>query len=268
VVAEAIANNLDLRQAAARVEAARQTVIVVGSQLKPQIGARFGVSGTHFEDQDGAIAASFPALPPPVPAGLPSSLLERRPGIVAAERQVLAAFRTEEAAKLALLPSFSLTLDGGRLGDELLSVLELNPWLVHGAIGMDAPIYTGGALTAKVKIATAQQQRAVANYGAVALAAFNEVEGALTNQELLAQRLPYQEQAVADRSESVHVARMQYKAGTSDLLSVLQLQEADLAAEADLIKLHNAQLANRIQLHLALGGSFDKQPAESRAGPD
>ena len=72
--------------------------------------------------------------------------------------------------------------------------------------------------------------------------------------------------AVADRLDSVRIARTQYKAGASDLLSVLQLQEAELAAEAELIKLHNAQLANRIQLHLALGGSFDAQPAVQSTG--
>jgi multidrug efflux system outer membrane protein len=179
---------------------------------------------------------------------------------------VLAAFRTEEAAKLALWPSFSLTLDGGRLGDELLSAISLNPWLAHALIGMELPIYTGGALTAQLKIATAQQQAAVANYGAVVLAAFKEVEGALTNQQLLAQRLPYQEHAVADRTESVRIARMQYKAGAIALLSVLQLQEGEIAARAELIKLHNAQLGNRIRLHLALGGSFDAQPAEQLTG--
>jgi outer membrane protein TolC len=159
------------------------------------------------------------------------------------------------------LPSFSLAVDGGRLGDELLSVLELNPWLIHSMLGMEVPIYTGGALTARIKIATAQQQEALANYGAVVLTAFKEVEGSLTNQELLAQRLPYQENAVAERTESVRIAEIQYKAGAIDLLSVLQLQDAQLASQSELIKLHNAQLANRIRLHLALGGSFDAQPA-------
>jgi multidrug efflux system outer membrane protein len=97
---------------------------------------------------------------------------------------------------------------------------------------MEVPIYTGGALTAQVKIATAQQQAAVASYGAVVLGAFKEVEGALTNQALLAQRLPFQEHAVADRTESVRIAGLQYKAGAIDLLCVLQLQETQIAARS------------------------------------
>ena len=90
----------------------------------------------------------------------------------------------------------------------------------------------------------------------------------MTNQELLAQRLPYQQNALADRSESVRMAREQYKAGATDLLSVLQLQEAQINSQADVVKLRNAQLANRIQLHLALGGSFDAQPVTDTSGAE
>jgi NodT family efflux transporter outer membrane factor (OMF) lipoprotein len=207
------------------------------------------------------IAESFAPLPPPVAPGLPSSLLERRPDLLAAEHQVVAAFRNEEAAKLALLPSFSLTLEGGRLSDPLLSVLGLNPWLVHSVAGMFVPIYEGGALRAQIKIATAQQQQSIAYFGNVVLRAFAEVEVALTNEQLLNQRFPYAESAVRDHTEAVRVANLRYRAGSMDLLSVLQLQEGQIESRSELIKLRNTQLANRINLHLALGGSFDNSPA-------
>jgi outer membrane protein TolC len=92
------------------------------------------------------INRDFSPLPPPVQAGLPSSLLERRPDVVAAERLVLAAFRNLEAARLALLPTFALTFDRGRLSDALLSLVKLNPWFYHVALGMTVPLYTGGRL--------------------------------------------------------------------------------------------------------------------------
>ena len=395
IVAEAITNNLDLRQAAARVEMARQNVVVVASQMKPQVGASFRLASTRDQGQNewynsthalagvawepdvwgrlraqraaaqagyqataldyayarqslaatvarswymtietsqlvtlaeqsaviysnllnlvkirraagkvsdldvaeaganlnaaqndlqsaqglasearrdlevllgrypGAevkVAENFAPLPPPVQPGLPSSLLERRPDIAAAEQEVLAAFRAQEVAKLALLPSFTLNLDGGKLSDDLLSVLRLNPWMVSAAVGMYVPIYTGGALRAQIKIATAQQQRAVAGYGSIALRAFREVENGLTNEQLLAQRLQFQQAEVRDRVESVRIATLQYKAGSTDLLSVLQLQSDQIASQANLIKLRNVQLANRIDLHLALGGSFEAAP--------
>jgi NodT family efflux transporter outer membrane factor (OMF) lipoprotein len=398
LVSEALTNNLDLRQSAARVEAARQSVIVVGSKLKPQVGADFAAASTRETEKDVTqqvqssmglgvvaweldvwgrvraqrdasqknyeataldyafarqslaattakswylaietrqllalaeesvdiytrllelvkvrraagkvadldvaeasyeldeaqnqlafaqglysearralevllgrypsaelrVAEAFAPLPPPIAAGLPSSLLERRPDIVSAERRVLAAFRAQEAAKLALLPSFSFTLEGGRLSDPLLSVLGLNPWIIHGVVGMFVPIYQGGALRAQIKIATAQEEQSVAYFGGVALRAFAEVEVALTNEQLLGDRLPHAEDAVRDHSEAVRVANLRYRAGSMDLLSVLQLQEGQIQSEVDLIKLRNTQLANRINLHLALGGSFDNSPA-------
>jgi outer membrane protein, multidrug efflux system len=398
VVSDAIANNLDLRQSAARVEEARQSVIVVGSKLKPQVGANLSGATTHSTTPDSTeqnqsstvlgvvswevdvwgrlraqhaaaqenyeaialdyafarqslaattakswylaietrqllvlaeqgvniykklfelvkvrraagkvadldvaeasyqlneaenqlsiaqglysearrtlelligrypaaeleVAEAFDPLPPPVAPGLPSSLLERRPDIVAAEHQVLAAFRTQEATKLALLPDFSLNLKGGRLSDPLLDVLGLNPWLVHGVAGMFVPIYQGGALRAQIKIATAQQEQSIAHFGGVSLRAFAEVEVALTNEQLLATRLPHTKSAVRDHTEAVRVANLRYTAGSMDLLSVLQLQAGQIESQANLIKLRNTQLVNRINLHLALGGGFDSSPA-------
>lgn len=396
IVAEALAHNLDLRSAAAMVEVARQTAIVVGSRLKPQVGLDIGVSGTRDDGHDSwftssnglagaswepdvwgrlraqraeaeadyetaaldyayarqslaamtakawydnteairleALAAEsvrihanlldlvvarrkagkvgdldlaeakgnlnaarselvraqgvvkqasrlletlvgrYPAaelrahadfvpVPPPVQAGLPASLLERRPDVAAAEKSVLAAFRKEESAKLALLPRFSLGLTGGKLSDGVLSLLRLNPWMFNAQLGVSIPIYTGGALRAEIEIATLEQQAAVATYGNVALVAFREVENGLTSEDLLAQRLRLDQAALRDRTEALRIARVQYQAGRISLLSVLQLQEAQLASEAEVIKLRSAQLANRIDLHLALGGSFDAQPA-------
>jgi outer membrane protein, multidrug efflux system len=95
----------------------------------------------------------------------------------------------------------------------------------------------------------------------VALRAFDEVEVALTNERLMGERLPHTENAVREHTEAVRVANVRYKAGSMDLLSVLQLQTSQIQSEADLIKLRNAQLANRINLHLTLGGSFDSLPA-------
>jgi len=402
LVAEGIANNLDLRIAAAKVAIAQQAVIVVGSQLLPQVGAVLGGRATNDEDHSGTsdstiayagvaweldvwgrlraqraaaeagyeataldyayarqsiaattaklwyltiethrlvalseqavgiyrqllalvqirrsagkdsdldvvdvsaklataesevawarerygearrglevllgrypaaeieVAATYPALPALPGTSVPSALLERRPDLVAAEREVLAAFRNEEAAELALLPEFSFSLLGGRLGDQVMNLLRLNPWLASAGIGVSIPIYEGGALRAKVAIATAQQAQAVARYGAVMLTAFREVETSLENEKLLALQLPLDQKALDDRREAVRIATIQYKAGRRDLLWVAQLQSAALATEADLIKLQSAQRVNRVRLHQVLGGSFDAVPAATMPGP-
>jgi len=210
-------------------------------------------------------AANFLPLSSSVGVGLPASLLERRPDVVAAERQVLAAFRQQEAAQLALLPDLSISLLGGRLDDGITSLLGLNPWLASAAIGMSIPIYQGGALRANIKIATAQQAQVVAQYGAVALNAFREVENALANDDILQKRLPFEQRAAADRTRAVNIATVQYKAGRQDLLWVANLQSAQLEAQATLVKLSAEQRLTRIQLHLALGGSFDGTPANDWA---
>ena len=126
---------------------------------------------------------------------------------------------------------------------------------------MSVPIYTGGALRAKVEIANARQQEAVAAYGAVALTAFREVENGLMNEGLLAQRLEFDRNVLQDRSEAVRIGRLKYDAGAIDLLSLLQLQTAQILSQVQVVKMRNARLANRIDLHLALGGSFDRTPA-------
>jgi multidrug efflux system outer membrane protein len=206
-------------------------------------------------------ATTYPPLPPSTGTDVPASLLTRRPDIIAAQQRVIAAFRLEESAKLALLPDFSISLVGERLGSHLLSQLQLNPWLASATIGMTIPIYEGGALRARVAIATAQQSQAVAQYGSVVLTAFREVEDALASEQALMKRLEYEARALADRTSAVQIAIVQYQAGRRDLLWVERLQTEQLVVEKRVIKLRNAQVANRIQLHLALGGSFDASPA-------
>jgi len=215
----------------------------------------------RYPDAQIEAAAAYPRLPSPPGAGVPSALLQRRPDLVAAQRLVLAAFRQEEAARLALLPDFSISLGAQRVDDHLLQQLDLNPWLTKAGIGTVIPIYQGGALRAQVKIATAQQAQAVSNYGKVLLGAFREVEDTLSSQQLLASRLQYAEKALADRTTAVQIATTQYQAGSRALLWVEWLQTEQLVMEQRVIQLRNAQIANRIQLHLALGGSFDATPA-------
>jgi outer membrane protein TolC len=192
---------------------------------------------------------------------LPTSLLERRPDILAAESQVVAAFRALAAARLALLPTIELTGEGGRLNDGILDILKLNPYFVATTVGLFQPIFEGGALRKEIRIASARQERAIANYGTVALTAFREVEVALTNEQVLAEELRDQTQALANRVEAVRIATLRYRAGAIPLQPVLQQQAAQLATEAHVIELRDAQLANRVTLHLAVGGGFDAAPS-------
>ena len=252
-------SNLDVVYVRAKLETAQSEVEQARASYGEVRRALEVLLGRYPAAEIG-VAAMYPALPPLAGHGVPSTLLERRPDIVAAERVVLAAFRNEEAAQLALLPDFSISLLGGRIGDPLLSVLRLNPWLASAAIGVTIPIYEGGALQAQVHIATAQQAQAVARYGAVALTALREAENGLANEQLLALRLPLDQKSLDDRIEAVRIATIQYKAGRRDLLWVAQLQAAQIAAELNFIKLRGAQRVNRVHLYQALGARYDVNP--------
>jgi multidrug efflux system outer membrane protein len=122
-------------------------------------------------------------------------------------------------------------------------------------------------LQAQVVIATEQQARVVARYGAVALAAFWEVENALAAEPFLAAQLPLEQKSLASRQEAVRIATVQYTAGRRDLLWVSQLQAGALQTEAGVIRLGSTLLVNRVRLAQALGSSYDGTPAAAIGGP-
>ena len=190
-------------------------------------------------------------VPPPIPVGLPSDIVSRRPDLVAAERRVAAAFYLAEEARLAKLPRFSLSAGvGGSTGlDDAIGQL---------AAGVFAPLYTGGALEAQLDAATADQEAAIAGYGMALLQAFEEVEASLTNEHLLAEREEYLTSVVDNNKLALDAAMKRYEVGHSDLLSVLQIQAKWIGARVGLLRIENERLAERINLHLATGGSFEE----------
>ena len=195
-------------------------------------------------------ASELVPVPPPIPVGLPSDLLERRPDIVAADRRVASAFFLTEEARLAKLPRFALNASVG-------GTTDLSGLIGDLTAGIVAPLYTGGALEAQLEIATADQQAAIAVFGSTVLQALEEVEAALTDEALLARREGFLAAAVDNNRQAYDLALKQYDVGQIDLLSVLQMQSRWIGARVGLLRVRNARLADRIDLHLALGGSFE-----------
>jgi NodT family efflux transporter outer membrane factor (OMF) lipoprotein len=203
-----------------------------------------------------ALAPSLPPVPAPVPDGLPSELLERRPDLVAAERRVAAAFHQVQAAKAARLPRFTLTASGGRTSGELIRLIGAGTQFWNAGFQVFAPLFLGGALKAQVEAATADQEAAVNLFGQAALRAFSEVESALGSETLLAEQQRYRESVLAQDTEAARLGRTRYEVGATDLLHVLEMQERVLDSQFELVAIQNDRLANRIALHLALGGGF------------
>ena len=209
-----------------------------------------------------ATRAELLALPGAIGTGVPLQMLERRPDVVAAERRVAAAFNRVGEAKAARLPQISLSLNGGAFESEILELREdyENP---SGGIGarLLAPIYQGGALTAKVEIRTLQQKEALADYARIALRAIAEVENALAASSSLATQAELLSQSLSEQARALELTETRFRIGRADRRAVEQQRLTLHAARIALLNVRSDELVERVNLHLALGGSFE--PPES-----
>lgn len=213
-------------------------------------------------------AQAFPAFPGPVPAGLPSELLERRLDVAAAERRVASAYHLTGEAQAARLPRISLTASGSSITSDLVFLKDReNPaWSAGGNIVL--PLFAGGALQAQVEVRTAEQKAAVADYGRVGARAFSEVENALSAGFSLAGRVPVLEASVAENERALELAQVRYRVGTVDQRAVQQQLIATSAARSSLARATSERLVQRVNLHLALGGSFAPAPPPPEQAPE
>jgi NodT family efflux transporter outer membrane factor (OMF) lipoprotein len=212
------------------------------------------------------VPAHLPAIPGPVPVGMPSELLERRPDVAAAERRVAAAFYRVEEAKAARLPRISLTAAVTSISSELFVLKEQDNPVWSAGASLLQPLFLGGQLQAQVEIRTAEQKQAVAEYGRIGARAFGEVENALSAEFALAEREGILNRAVAENERALEFASIRYRVGSGDLRAVQQQTLALDAARTALLRVQSERLVQRVNLYLALGGSFDEGRAEPQTG--
>ena len=190
---------------------------------------------------------------PTVPEGLPSQLLKRRPDIVAAEYRVLAAYDLVGQAKLAQLPSVSLTGRGGTASAALGSLLKSFTFGLLGSINF--PIFDPG-VKARIKTSEARTEVAEQEYRRVVMAAFEEVENALVNLDAhQRQRLELQQQSERLGVVAAQV-EAQLKEGMVSQLEVFEAQRSLLSAQLALLANHQQILSDTVTLYKALGGGW------------
>jgi outer membrane protein, multidrug efflux system len=211
------------------------------------------------------VAPQLPKYPGEIPTGLPSTLLERRPDVIAAERRIAAAFNRIHEARAARLPVISLTTGLSVISSELFVLKDHDNPVWNVGAGLLAPIFRGGALKTQVEIRTAEQKQAVAEYASVGLRAFGEVEGALSAEIAARDREQILTAALSDNQQALGLVQTQFKVGSTDLRFVEQRQLAVNATRSALIHVQAEQRVQRVNLHLALGGSFE--PAPTTAAP-
>ena len=206
------------------------------------------------------VPAQLATVPGPVPVGMPSELLERRPDVIAAERRVAAAFYRVEEAKAARLPRISLTAAVSSISSELFVLKDRDNPVWSAGASISAPLFTGGALQGQVEVRTAEQKQALAEYGRVGARAFGEVENALSSAFTLDDREAILTESVSANSRALELANVRYRVGVGDLRAVQQQALALHAARTALLRVQAERLVQRVNLHLALGGTFEVKP--------
>jgi outer membrane protein TolC len=199
---------------------------------------------------------TFPSQVRSVPAGMPAELLERRPDLIAAERRFAAAFHRTNEARTARLPRFAISATGGVGSAQLdgVGVIDAVSWSL--AAGVIQPIFFGGELKAAQEIRKSEQRAAAATYVGVALRAFQDVEDALDSEYHLRRREGALNEMVEQSAMAVKLGRVQLDQGQTDMFTILRLAGENLAAKTQLTQIRASRLRERVNLHLALGGSF------------
>jgi outer membrane protein, multidrug efflux system len=215
----------------------------------------------RYPAADVDVATQLARPPGPVPAGLPSELLERRPDVVAADRRVAAAFYGVQEAKAARLPSITLTASVDDISSDLFVLQDRDNPVWSAGASLLQPIFNAGALQTQVRIRTAEQKQAIAEYGRIGARAFAEVEDALSAEFAATRREAVLARAVAENKTALEFGQQRFKVGSGDLRAVSQQQLAVFGTTSALLRVQSERLVQRVNLYLALGGGFEAMPA-------
>lgn len=198
-------------------------------------------------------------LPPQLPAGLPSDLLERRPDIREAEQNLIAANANIGVAKALFFPQISLLGSGGAawghsvfLGKDIPAPLGVGSY----AAGLAQPVFTAGYLRNNLRYAKSEERQALMSYQQTIQRAFGDVSDALIGYQKYHSVRDRQEDTVRDLEESVKLSLMRYRGGTANYLDVLDSQRSLFQAELTLAEARNNEYQGLVQLYKALGGGW------------
>jgi NodT family efflux transporter outer membrane factor (OMF) lipoprotein len=253
--AAGVAGRIDVAQAETQLKSTQAQAIDLGvqrAQLEHAIALLIGKAPADF-----ALVAND-ALPqlPSIPVGLPSTLLERRPDVAAAERRAAAANAQIGVAQAAFFPALTLSATGGYQSSSLSQLFTLPNrfWSLGPALALT--LFDAGARSARKDEAIAAYDASVATYRQTVLTALQEVEDNLVALRVLDAEAAMQREATLSAEESLRLTRNQYKAGTVSYLNVVIVQAAALAAERNTLDITGRRLVASAGLLKALGGDW------------
>jgi len=251
-----VSTQLDLRQAEQLVYTAAETIPQIQRQIEQtenQISLLLGESpngvlrGKSLTEQE---------IPPEVPAGLPSTLLERRPDIRAAEQDLIAANAEIGVARAAYFPTLSLSGALGGTSAQLSSLFSGPHSSWNLAPQVTQPIFTAGRLKSTVKLAEAERERTLIQYEKTIQTAFTEVSDALIAHQRVRESREQQGALVDALGDRLRLAYLRYRGGVDTQLNALDADRDLFQAQLDLARLRLDEILSIVQLYKALGGGW------------
>jgi multidrug efflux system outer membrane protein len=249
---------LDVRQAEQLVSAAAETIPDLERRIEQQENLLSALLGNN----PGPIARGMKLIEQPhlpdVPAGLPSSLLERRPDICEAEAQLIAANAQIGVARAAYFPNVSLTATAGYQSTALTNLFTgpAGMWNFGGSLVQ--PIFTAGRIRSNIKLTEARQQEAVLTYQKTIQQAFRGVSDSLVEYHKNREFRQYQQQLATSAQEAARLSEIRYRGGAASYLEVLTNESNSFAAELGLAQAQSNELLALVSIYRNLGGGWQQ----------
>jgi NodT family efflux transporter outer membrane factor (OMF) lipoprotein len=245
----------DLVSARTQLENAQASLIALGVSRAQNEHAIAVLIGRNPEEIDIPHSTALPALPE-IPAGVPSTLLQRRPDVAAAERQMASANAAIGVAVAAYYPNISLSAFDGFTQSPLAGLLRISNYVWSLGASATQTIFDGGQRSAQVDAARASYDAAVAGYRGTVLSAFQSVENDLAGLRILASQAETLDAAVRDATRGAQIALDEYEAGTVDYTTVATAQATLLTTRQNALSVRQQRLLDAASLIGDLGGGW------------
>jgi len=256
-----VATKLDVLQAQQVLDTANAQIPDLERAIAQEENAISILMGDYPHDVSRGLPLVEQSLPPEVPPGLPSSIIERRPDIRDAEQILVASNAEIGVAKAQFFPQIALTGSGGGSfgrSSAFSSLMASQAGIWSYGAQVSQPIFTGGALRGNLRLAKSENQQALIVYRQVIQRAFGEVSDALIGYEKLHEVRVRQQESVSDLEETVRISTLRYRGGTTTYLEVLDGQRSLYGAQLTLASARGDEYRSLVQLYKALGGGWQQ----------
>src|SRR5258707_7702022 len=256
--AAGIATGLDVAQQEPAVALLSAAIPPLEQQFRQLVNALAVLVGKTPESIDVDTGTLNALTLPKVVAGLPSQLLARRPDVAESEQQLISANADITVARAALFPSIQLTASAGYATSDLASLINPSNRLWTLSAGLLQPIFHGGALRGQVVFSNARYRELLSTYHKAVISAFSNVEDALGSAQQTNEQQTRQEDAVNKARRAFQFAQTQMSAGTVNILTVLNTENALFSALDELVQIQYLHLQSMVDLYTALGGGWQQ----------